>query len=274
MSRIPNKILLVTAQGQKYQVAQQLGVDLQAVFATSGIQSDLVDSGAAYDLSIAIGGDGTMMKTVTELAPRHIPTLGINAGDVGFLTSAEAADWEAVVQRVMAGEYEIEERLGLQLVGVDQTLAPIANEVVLRHSTSVAKYQIAIGGQVFYQDLMGDGVLVATATGSTGYNTSAGGPIMLPGSGNVVVTPLNPMALTTRSIVSQELADGKSIVITLLESKRDEPVKVIADGRLLDNGLAVGESVTITKYEHPMLFAAFGLAQYARALTEKKGFAR
>jgi hypothetical protein len=81
------------------------------------------------------------------------------------------------------------------------------------------------------------------------------------------------MSLSTRSIVSQELADGKDIVITLVASKRDEPVKIITDGHMLGVELPVGESIQLTKYEHPLLFATFGLGQYARALTEKKGFA-
>jgi NAD+ kinase len=240
----------------------------------NGPRADLEDSGEVYDLAIAIGGDGTMMKAVSELSLRGIPTLGMNAGDVGFLTSVDAAHWQTIEHRLRMGEYQIEQRLGLKLEAAGQVIEPITNEVVLRHSSSVATYQIAIGGQVFYQKLMGDGVMVSTATGSTGYNTSAGGPILLPGSGNVVVTALNPMSLSTRSIVSQELAEGKDIVITLVASKRDEPVQVIGDGRMLKNGLPVGESVVLTKYEHPLLFATFGLEQYARALTEKKGFAR
>ncbi len=272
-------VLLVPATGDKYSKAQQLAYDMYNSYETlrtisGSFRVSLEDSGEKYDLAIAIGGDGTMMKTVTELSVRGIPTLGINAGDVGFLTSVEAEAWQTVEHRLRMGTFEIEKRLGLRLVGVGQTLEPIANEVVLRHQSSVAKYQIAIGGQVFYKELMGDGVMVSTATGSTGYNTSAGGPILLPGSGNVVVTPLNPMSLSTRSIVSQELAEGKDITITLIESKRDEPVQVIGDGRMLEAGLSVGESIVLTKYEHPLLFATFGLEQYARALTQKKGFAQ
>lgn len=275
----PRKILLVPADGEKYSHARQLAQTMVNSFRTlrvigNGPQADLVDSGELYDLAIAIGGDGTVMKAVTALSARGIPTLGINAGDVGFLTSVDAKHWQTVEGRLRRGDYEVEERLGLKLTSPEQILEPIANEVVLRHKSSVAKYQIAIGGQVFYQELMGDGVMVATATGSTGYNTSAGGPILLPASGNVVVTPLNPMSLSTRSIVAQEIAEDKEIVITLVESKRDESVQVIADGRMLESGLSVGESVVISKYEHPLLFATFGLEQYARALTEKKGFAR
>lgn len=273
------KILLVPADGEKYANARELAQTTTNSFQAlrvigNGPQADLVDTGECYDLAIAIGGDGTMMKAVTALSARGIPTLGVNAGDVGFLTSVDAKHWQTVESRLWMGDYEVEQRLGLKLTSPEHILEPIANEVVLRHNSSVAKYQIAIGGQVFYQELMGDGVMVATATGSTGYNTSAGGPILLPASGNVVVTPLNPMSLSTRSIVAQEIAQNKTIVITLVESKRNEPVQVIADGQTLHAGLSVGQSVKISKYEHPLLFATFGLGQYARALTEKKGFAR
>jgi NAD+ kinase len=279
MTRSPKTVLLVPAEGPKYQKAQNLARDMYSYYETAkkiggSLTAHLKDSGEKYDIAIAIGGDGTMMKTVTELSVRGIPTLGINAGDVGFLTSVEAEDWQTVEHRLHMGEFEIEERLGLTIAGPAQTIEPVANEVVLRHTSSVAKYQIAVGGQVFYQELSGDGVMVSTATGSTGYNTSAGGPILLPGSDNVVLTPLNPMSLSTRPIVSQELAQGKDIVITLVESKRDEPVQVIGDGRMFEKGLLVGESVVISKYKHPLLFATFGLKQYAQALTSKKGFAR
>jgi NAD+ kinase len=273
MSAKVTNVLLVAATGHQYQVAASLVPQLSKRLRSAGLQVTTDDTGDRYDLAVAIGGDGTMMKTVTDLAPRSIPTLGINAGDVGFLTSAEASEWEAVADRIVSGHYEVEKRLGLAIQAGAQAFGPIANEVVLRHPSSVGIYQIAIGAQVFYERLMGDGVMVATATGSTGYNTSAGGPILLPSSGNVVVTPLNPMSLSTRSIVSQELAEGKDITITLVESKRNEPAQVIYDGRSLAVGAGVGESVVITSYQHPLLFATFGLGQYARALTQKKGFA-
>ena len=270
----PESVLLVAPKQARYENAQATAASIAAGLQAAGLQVDMVDCGRAYDLALAIGGDGTMMQTVTALVQRTIPTLGVNAGDVGFLTSAEADDWQDVVSRVVAGQYAREDRLGLQAQMGTQTIGPIANEVVVRHQSSVVTLQVEIAGQVFYHQLQGDGVLVATATGSTGYNTSANGPILLPGSGDVVLTALNPMSLSTRPIVSHDLAAGRDITITVLASKRDEPAMVIADGVMQRQPLAVGESITVQRYPLPLQFATFGLGQYARALREKKGFAR
>ncbi|MCA9357218.1 NAD(+)/NADH kinase [Candidatus Nomurabacteria bacterium] len=270
----PSKVLLIRAEGKKYVTAAETTRNLKVAFSEKGIAVDDCDDGDVYDIAIAIGGDGTMMKAVTSLASRNIPTLGINAGDVGFLTTAEATKWEQVVERICSGNYVLEQRLGLELIANSEVVGPIANEVVLRHPYSVAVYEISIGGQVFYSNLMGDGVMVATATGSTGYNTSANGPILLPSSSNVVVTPLNPMSLTTRPLVAEEVAQGKTISVRLVESKKNQPIMIVADGVLQEKGLQVGDSVSLCKYGHALLFATFGLGQYAKALTEKKGFAK
>lgn len=270
----PQRVLLVVPNQARYENAHATAASIAYGLQAAGLRVDMVDRGRAYDLALAIGGDGTMMQTVTALVQRKIPTLGVNAGDVGFLTSAEADDWPDVVSRIVAGQYVLEDRLGLQAQMDIQTIGPIANEVVVRHQSSVVTLQVGIAGQVFYQQLQGDGVLVATATGSTGYNTSANGPIVLPGSGDVVLTALNPMSLSTRPIVSHDLAAGRDITITVLASKRDEPVMVIADGVVQQETLAIGESITIEQYPLSLRFATFGLAQYAKALSEKKGFAR
>jgi len=271
---VPKRVLLISAEGVQYRLARRTKAKLRRALEEAGLSIAMTDAGTAYDLAIAIGGDGTMMRAVTSLAPRGIPTLGVNAGDVGFLTSVNASLWQEVATRVIRGDYMLEDRLGLSVRVGSQVIEPVANEVVIRHGSSVATLQVAIGGQVFYEHLQGDGVLVSTATGSTGYNTSAHGPIVLPGSGNVVVTPLNPMSLSTRPIVSHDVAEGRAIEVWLAASKRNEPVLVIADGRKLETQLAIGDSAVITKYQYPLRFATFGMAQYARALTEKKGFAR
>ena len=270
----PGAVLLVTPEDATYRRAHDTADRVRHALVRAAVAVDTVDQGRQYDLAIAIGGDGTMMHAITKLSLRSIPTLGVNAGQVGFLTSAEATNWQQVVDHVTAGAYQLEDRLGLLAEISDFSIGPIANEVVVRHLSSVATLAVASGGQIFYQGLQGDGVLVATATGSTGYNTSANGPIILPGSGNVVITPLNPLSLATRPIVSHDVIEGRDITITLVDSKRNEPVMVITDGAVSGHRLAVGESIVLRQYPQPLRFATFGTAQYAQALVEKKGFAR
>jgi len=272
--------VIVCAKGSSYRHLAILSHNIGLLLRNAGNAVDTEKTSGEYDLAISIGGDGTMMHTVSEFSRRGIPTIGINGGGVGFLTSGEKADWEALASRIIKGDYTIEKRIALEFSHGGRVFGPFVNDIVLQHPFAVGAFTIELGGVVLYDTLLANGVIVSTPTGSTAYNTSVGGPIVFPSSSNIVVSMIAPMRLSTRPLVLEELAYGGVLKITLAESKRERPVMVQGDAQsfatregFARNGLVVGDSIVIRKSERPILFATFGLASYIAALNAKKGFA-
>ncbi len=232
---------------------------------------------APFSLAISVGGDGQMMRTVHTMSPLSVPTLGLNAGNVGFLTSARVNPLgvnQSVFQRIVQGNFQVEQRLGIQFEFEGQSYGPFSNEVLLKVPKGMASYVLSVNQEQVYADMAADGILLATATGSTGYNTAAGGPIIWPDSRSVVATALNPTTFNVRPIVFGQLAQGGEISLGVAKLHHDiEPV-VSADGKdqLEGKGLRSGDGVVIRRYPRPMLFATFGSSSYLHALKEKKGF--
>ncbi len=158
------------------------------------------------DLVITLGGDGTIIDVAKEVAKREIPVLGVNLGHLGFLTETEAGDVFSALTEIFEGRYTIEKRMMLNAYAVkgqeQRFLGTVLNEVVLkRHDISrMLAYTLWINGNLagFYR---ADGVILSTPTGSTAYNLSAGGPIILPHCENIAVTPICPHSLSARPLV-------------------------------------------------------------------------
>ncbi len=155
---------------------------------------------------LVLGGDGTMLQAARDTMERRIPILGVNLGTVGYLAEIELPGIEHALDKLLNNEYELEERMMLvgkvvkdgQKVSEDWAL----NDIVITRcgSLQVINYSIYVNGQFLYS-YSADGVMVSTPTGSTGYNLSAGGPIVEPKAKLLLVTPICPHTLNTRSIV-------------------------------------------------------------------------
>ena len=158
------------------------------------------------DLLLSIGGDGTILDTVPLVGDSGIPILGINMGRLGFISSVAKDDIAKAVGDIVAGRYTVESRSVLELVspqGVfDEAENYALNEInIIRnpeHSLLAIKVFV---NDVFLNTYWGDGILMATPTGSTAYSLSAGGPILTPASRNFVITPIAAHNLTVRPIV-------------------------------------------------------------------------
>lgn len=266
-------VAILRATGDRY---DQLSIaPLLQAFSEHGIQVVLPTGGIPaprVDLALSVGGDGTMMRTVTQFSGIGVPTLGVNAGDVGFLTSAPVSEAAAIVARIARGDFMTERRLALRFRFRDQWYGPFANEVLIAHQTrGMAHITVKQNQSTLFADIPADGVLVATATGSTAYNASAGGPIITPESNNVVINALNPSRFNMRPVVSEALASGGVIELVVAASKRDEALSIAADTLYLTEGPQVGESVCVSRHPQPLLFATFGHEQYFGALKSKMG---
>jgi NAD+ kinase len=152
---------------------------------------------------IAVGGDGTILKLARRYVDRDLPIVGVKGGRLGFLTEATP---EAVVEMLLSGSYEVQDRMriaGRVYAGrSDGTAFTALNDVVI-HSTGYSRMltlRVELGGKLF-RELSADGVIVATPTGSTAYSLSAGGPVLEPTLDAIMLTPLNPHTMSIRPMV-------------------------------------------------------------------------
>ena len=208
-----------------------------------------------FDLMIALGGDGTMLRAGHICGPAKVPILGINIGRFGFLTEIHRDKWETVMPKLLAGEYWLERRM---MLCADQ----------LRHKKSIGQWEVLnevwIGrGQIvrpvhldadvdgrFLTTYVADGLIVSTPTGSTAYALAAGGPILPPELRTILLVPVAPHLSIDRSIV---LAEGSTVAITV---HTDHQAVLCIDGQ---DPISVedGDRVNVRASEHTVEFVRF-----------------
>jgi len=157
------------------------------------------------DLFLSIGGDGTLLETVTHVSTTEIPILGINTGRLGFLATISIAETENALTKIFTGSYTLDRRALLSLKSNKEIFGKLnfaLNDftVVKKDTSSMITIHTYINGE-FLNSYWADGIIVSTPTGSTGYSLSCGGPLIFPRSGNFVITPVSPHNLTVRPIV-------------------------------------------------------------------------
>lgn len=157
------------------------------------------------DLIVALGGDGTILRTSRNLNNASIPILGVNIGNLGFLSSVELLEFRDAIKSIIKGDYYVEDRMMLNCTlpyrgGVEVYTA--LNDIVVSKGTlaRIVKYEIYIDNK-FYTAFTGDGLIISTPTGSTAYSLSAGGPIIYPNLDVIALTPICPLSLSMRTIV-------------------------------------------------------------------------
>lgn len=190
-------------------------------------ESDRFDA----DLIIVLGGDGTMISTARLIGDRQVLVLGINYGSLGYLTEFRIEEMFPALETILAGEYEIDSRVMLRVGHFrnDELLAGgrVLNDVVINKAAlaRIIEIDVTLNGQ-FVNSFRSDGLIVATPTGSTAYNLSAGGPIVYPSMNAVVLTPICPFTLTNRPIV---IPDSAEIELKLIDD--NEGVFLTLDGQ-------------------------------------------
>src|SRR5687767_2348007 len=175
--------------------------------------------GRRCDLLITFGGDGTLLS-VARHAPEHVPIAGVNMGTLGFLTEIRVEEFPAVLEQVLDGHFSVEPRVtfSVSVSGPDRDSGKryrVLNDVAINKSAvaRIIEMRVSVAG-LFVSTFRGDGIIVATPTGSTAYNLSAGGPIIYPTMGAVVITPICPHMLTNRPLVLPDELDIEIGLIT------------------------------------------------------------
>ncbi len=221
---------------------------------------------------IVLGGDGTLLQAARDTFGRSIPILGVNLGTLGYLAEVEENSLDNALELLVKEEFSIEERMMLQgcvrkdneIISQNQAL----NEITITRSGAlrIIHFHIFVNGQ-FLKGYSADGIIVATPTGSTGYNLSAGGPIVKPQANMIVLTPICPHTLNTRSII---LAPEDEIRIEIPEGRDGKAQNVAVNfdgGNTID--LQTGDSILIKRAEKTTRFIKLGKDSFLEILQKK-----
>lgn len=195
---------------------------------------------------LVLGGDGTLIRAVRDLGEHSLPLLGINLGTLGYLADVELKDFRGALDRLFGGQPDIEERMMFEGAFRNSRKDIAMNDIVLAREGKVriVSFNIYVNGALL-NTYQADGVILSTPTGSTGYNLSAGGPVVEPTAQMIVITPICSHALNTSSVV---LSAEDVIEVEVCEGRygRQEQVSLCFDGAE-QTTLVTGERVCIRR---------------------------
>jgi NAD+ kinase len=238
----------------------------------AGLSAHAVDDddfGAGLDLVVSLGGDGTMLRTVDLVAARGVPILGVNVGQLGYLTTIEPEDVLSALERFLGGEQRVEERmlLTVRTAPADRPSTEYLafNEAVLEKTPMghTVRLEVAVDGE-FFTTYAADGLIVATPTGSTAYAFSARGPIVAPTHRAMLLTPVSPHMLFDRTLV----LDPQAEVRISVQGHRAATLSV--DGRNLGE-LDEGDAIICTAAPYAAKLVTFGQRDFLQILKTKFG---
>ena len=224
------------------------------------------------DFALSIGGDGTFLTSAAVIGQTNIPILGINCGHLGFLAEVQTQDVDEILQKLVDGQYTIEQRSLLRLDVLDREgnkrdgliLAPNAlNEIaVLKQGlSSMITIELKVNGEMLHT-YHSDGLVLATPTGSTAYNLSIGGPLLVPQARGIIITPIAPHSLTVKPIVMPD--DWKFDI--RVESRYDA-FMVSVDGR--SQSLSTDMSLHIERAPYTVKVVQIGDNSFLKSLRTK-----
>ena len=204
-----------------------------------------VEAFDACGLLMVLGGDGTILSALDRAIPYDIPILGINLGRLGFLTELEINDLnDDMIDRALAGDYAIDARMTMRVEGWDEMRMFALNDIVFTRSTPsvrILSLEYEADGALVDR-ISGDGLIVATATGSTAYSLSSGGPVVLPGLECFVLTPVCPHTLNARPVV---VSSGHRITVRVLDDRGG--AQAVLDGRRIIPLSSASREITICR---------------------------
>jgi NAD+ kinase len=177
------------------------------------------------DIIISLGGDGTFLNTARIIGSREIPILGVNLGNLGFMAEVSPEEIKKILLDILKGKYKVYDLCVISAIAKSKKIYYGMNEIVVDKCNSIKMIEI----EIYYNNervvnFVGDGVIVSTPTGSTGYSLSAGGPIISPYSKVFIITPICPHTLNFRPVI---VPDNGTIVI---KTHNEEKVRLTADG--------------------------------------------
>lgn len=219
-----------------------------------------------FDFFITLGGDGTILGALSYVRGSGIPIMGINVGRLGFLASIEKKKIEDAIKALKDGQIIKEARSMLTISSnfpLFEDLPLALNDITVskRDTSSMVTIHTYING-AYLNSYWGDGLIISTPTGSTGYSLSCGGPIVFPGSGNFVITPIAPHNLNIRPIVVSDQSE-----ISLEIEGRTENFLCTLDARF--EPITTAHQVKIKKYDNPLFLVRMEDASFPKTIRSK-----
>ena len=245
--------------------------DFRDYLESMGIDTDkaqVLETGSfgGAELAVSIGGDGTLLSKAALLARPGIPVVGINTRQLGSLAACRLNEAHEMIENIKHGDCRHEERTMLQLVSIngepcDNIIALNEIAILRQDTTSMISMPTTINGTML-TTYMGDGLVISTPTGSTAYNMSVGGPIMMPLTSCLALSPISPHSLTMRPIV---VSDNSEIVVTI--NTRAQWIQVSVDGMAMT--LPSGSTVKIAQAPYKLSVIQKKEHNFANTLREK-----
>lgn len=228
--------------------------------------------GEPIDFALSVGGDGTFLTSAAAIGQKNIPILGINCGHLGFLAEVQTDQMDDIMQKLVDGEYTIEQRSLLNLSVLDKEgnrrdgliMAPNAlNEIAILKEglSSMLQIELKVNGE-YLHTYNSDGLVIATPTGSTAYNLSIGGPLMAPQNRGIILTPIAPHSLTVKPLV---VPDDWKFDIRI--SSRYDAFMVSVDGR--SQSLSTDMTLHIERASYTVKVVQIGDNSFLKSLRAK-----
>jgi len=216
-----------------------------------GIFNDVTDFDPNCDLMISIGGDGTFLESIPYVIRKQTPIIGINSGRLGFLANISKENITEAFQAILAGNYTYEYRTLLcfkKPEGLFNGLNFALNDITIHKSNSSLITIDAYINNEFLNTYWTDGLIISTPTGSTAYSLSVGGPVVVPGSGNLIIAPISSHNLTVRPLI---VPDHNTISLKVYS--RNGSYSITADNRTLEVNITDTYQIGISDYKLKML---------------------
>ena len=228
--------------------------------------------GEPIDFALSVGGDGTFLTSAAVIGDKNIPVLGVNVGHLGFLADVQSQDLDEILQKLVAGKYTIERRSLLNVKVLDKegilrndlVMAPNAlNEVAILKQglTNMLSIETRVNGELLHT-YHSDGLVLSTPTGSTAYNLSIGGPLVVPQNKAIILTPIAPHSLTVKPIV---VPDDWTFDIRI--NSRYDTYMVSVDGR--SQSLSTDMSLHIERAAYTIKVVQIGDNSFLKSLRTK-----
>ena len=228
--------------------------------------------GEPIDFALSVGGDGTFLTSAAAIGNKNIPILGVNCGRLGFLADVQSQDLDEILQMLVDGQYSIERRSLLHLTILDREgnprdgliMSPNAlNEIAILKQglTNMLTIETKVNGELLHT-YHSDGLIISTPTGSTAYNLSTGGPLMVPQSRGIILTPIAPHSLTVKPLV---VPDDWCFDIRV--SSRYDSFMVSVDGR--SQSLSTDMTLHIERASYTVKLVQIGDNSFLKSLRQK-----
>lgn len=256
-------------------------IEQEKAFNKTGSYSDVRLVPDNTECVIVLGGDGTLIQASRELSEKDIPFIGVNIGTLGYLTDTDMSSFEETLESLLRDDYEIDRRMmldGCIYRGEERIFSDMAlNDVVINRygALRIIDFDIYVNGE-YLNTYSADGVIVSTATGSTAYSLSAGGPIIQPTARLIMVTPICPHSLNQRSIIFAaddeimiEMKDNKSSSGRMTGSLKNDSARVATfDGESFCE-VVTGDRIVITQSERISRFVKTSRISFLERIRNK-----